>query len=331
MEGWRLSWLKIDDGFEDHGKVEPLSDAAHRLWMRAACWCRKPTNEHTRGFVPKSMLRTIARNSASQAKLEKLARELEQATAGGIYEHGLWEATEGGWQFHDWDQYQPEPEVMKLTRTEAARLAGQRSAEVRRERYGTAQPPVPERPPNEPKTFGVGSTERRSLNVPNDDRTPVPVPVPVRDQHTKSEDLSGSASGDSDLVCGLSLQARSARWLGGGLKAQDVALQFGEPKGWSEVRAVFDAFALGGSAVDVRLSSDQRVTRLLELFAAGHTIGDVVELVELALKHEFWRTRPLQLILRPERFDELRSKSVGASPLASGTIELSATEAATWR
>ena len=30
-----MSWVRIDDEFEDNAKVAPLSDGAHRVWMMA--------------------------------------------------------------------------------------------------------------------------------------------------------------------------------------------------------------------------------------------------------------------------------------------------------
>jgi len=210
-----MSWLKIDDGFEDHPKVEPLSDAAHRLWSRAACWCKKPTNAHTNGFVPRAMLRTIAKNSAPQKKLEKLAQELVDAKAGGMFEVGLWEPEEGGWRFHDWAEYQPgsgetgEPSG-GMSRSEAARVAGLRSAEVRRAKHGTAQPRsndvpsnVPERPPNDSGTFERTSPTTFDDVRPNDvrrtasERPEPPDPDPrsrsqiSKEDGRKSEDLTG--------------------------------------------------------------------------------------------------------------------------------------------
>jgi hypothetical protein len=118
-----MPWLKIDDGFEDHPKVEPLSDAAHRLWMRAATWCRKPQNAHTHGFVPAAMLPTIAKRSAPLKKLLVLAQELADAKGGGMFAIGLWEVVDGGWQFHDWERYQPR----NSTPEEEAELSAKRS------------------------------------------------------------------------------------------------------------------------------------------------------------------------------------------------------------
>ena len=189
-----MSWLKIDDDFEDHAKVEPLSDAAHRLWMRAACWCRKPANLHTNGFVPQPLLATIAKRSAPLPKLLKLARELVDARGGGTFEFGLWEPTDGGWRFHDWHKYQTTEQAPKLTREEAARIAGKRSAEARKAKHGTAQPRSAEPSPNDSSTFG--SVRPNDVHRTDIERPEPPDPLPSPDPKPRSleadpNDLTG--------------------------------------------------------------------------------------------------------------------------------------------
>jgi hypothetical protein len=112
------------------------------------------------------MLASIANNSAPPNRIERLAKELVDARAGGIYKVGLWEIVDGGWLFHDWADYQPE--LPKLSRSEAASVAGKRSAQVRAEKHGTSQPVRVERPPNDSRTFESNETESfdgRSTNV----------------------------------------------------------------------------------------------------------------------------------------------------------------------
>jgi len=177
-----MGWLKIDDGFESHPKVALLSDAAHRLWMRAACWCRSRSPS---GFVPRSLLREISRNSAPVARLEKLAEELVEAKGGGLFEAGLWEPVEGGWLFHDWASYQPS-KAEPMSRQEAASLAGKRSAEARRERTGTAQPIKPTRTsPERPERRSDGSSDSFDRTSPERPEPPLPLPLPLPDPEKK--------------------------------------------------------------------------------------------------------------------------------------------------
>ncbi len=206
-----MTWLKIDDAFEDHAKVAPLSDAAHRLWMRAACWCKKPQNLHTNGFVPLALLPTIARLPLRKAK--KLAQELVDAKGGGIFQQGLWEAEEGGWRFHDWAKYQPDEgpppsESTPVAKSEAGRLGGLRSAEVRRAKNGTAQPKQTEAPPrsspkqtpeappkhtsNQDPKQGPKQTSEAGRSTP-EAPDPVPDPDPDLSGEAAAEDLTASA------------------------------------------------------------------------------------------------------------------------------------------
>ena len=174
-----MSWLRIDDKFEDNAKVALISDAAHRLWFRVACWSCRQENLHTGGFVPEKLLPAIA-PGVSKRKLGTLSKELVEANAAGTKVHGLWEPKAGGFQIHDWDQYRPPPE--KLSPSEAARIAGKKSAEVRRRKNGTAQP----NKPNVKQAFGGRSagpfvepeTKRPSSNEDRTSRTPEPEPEP---------------------------------------------------------------------------------------------------------------------------------------------------------
>src|SRR5574343_47397 len=208
-----MSWLRIDDEFTEHPKVLLLTDAALAFWVKVGCWLRRPINAKLSGFIPEALLPTITRKSADETR--KLATELVNANAGGMFEVGLWIRCEGGYRVHDWDDFQP-PE--KMTPQEAARAAGQKSARSRREKYGSAQPKPernPERLPNETEPVGERSTERPSESVrPNVSRTPrTPDPVPDPISRSKADDvdpkdLTGSArESEVPLVDGSSLDS----------------------------------------------------------------------------------------------------------------------------
>lgn len=118
-----MPWLKVDDQLWSHPKFAGLSDAAQALWLRAGTW----SSAHlTGGFVAESVVRSLLRGRPA------VVRELVDAPTG--HEHGLWEAVEGGYRFHDWDVYQPDAEVEKDRRAEVSRVrseAGKRGAQAR--------------------------------------------------------------------------------------------------------------------------------------------------------------------------------------------------------
>jgi hypothetical protein len=218
-----VTWLRIDDKFEDNAKVEPLSDAAHRLWMRAACWCQKPENIHTKGFVPKALLEVIAKRSAPKRKLLVLAEELVNANAGGTKERGLWIPEEHGWRFHDWWRYQSPTEGRggpddgtPHAKAYAGRIGGQRSAEVRRARFGSAQPKQTEADPEaDPPKQTPKQTEALASEAPpeaprSSPEAPDPVPDPdLPETNNQGPDRSRPADdpgGRGEIPCPADLE-----------------------------------------------------------------------------------------------------------------------------
>lgn len=84
-----MTWVTIDDGMTDHPKVAQLTDAAFRLQIHALCYCARNLTD---GFIP----------TAVAVRLHERAKRIipELATA------GIWHAVDGGYQIHDYDQYQ---------------------------------------------------------------------------------------------------------------------------------------------------------------------------------------------------------------------------------
>ena len=148
-----MSWFKVDDGFYRNPKTAMLSDMATALWLRAATWsCDMLTD----GVVPKKML-PLFRSS------EDAVQELCDA--------GLWEATQGGWRFHDWFDYQPsaqEVEELRKKRSEAGRKGGKLSAQAKVQASAQAKPKQ-----------NPSKTEAKSNPVP------VSVPVPLKEETSK--------------------------------------------------------------------------------------------------------------------------------------------------
>lgn len=87
-----MPWVKLDDRFPSHRKIDLLSDRAFRLYVSALCWSSENLTE---GHIPDANVTRIAhvRNTKATAK------ELE--------ERGLWERVDDGWQIHDYLDYNP--------------------------------------------------------------------------------------------------------------------------------------------------------------------------------------------------------------------------------
>lgn len=113
-------WFKVDDHFTFNAKVVAAGNEAIGVWVRAGAWCAA---QLTDGFLPDAMAIAIASDMANgvHAPLASVERLLEV---------GLWRRVEGGYEFHDWAEYQPSADEAKEKR-KARSEAGRRGAEAR--------------------------------------------------------------------------------------------------------------------------------------------------------------------------------------------------------
>lgn len=110
-----MPWGKIDDTLDFHPKVMDAGNEAMGLWVRALAYsCRLLTD----GFIKDSAVGAL--------QGAEIAQQLVDA--------GLWIRVDGGYQFKDWDHYQPSAADTKEQRakvTAARSAAGRRGMQVR--------------------------------------------------------------------------------------------------------------------------------------------------------------------------------------------------------
>jgi hypothetical protein len=92
-----MSWTKIDDGFYDHPKVLEAGNEAIGLFCRVLSYCGK---QLTDGFTPERVAAFLGKRRA----IDKLV------------EVGLWECVEGGYQVHDYLDYNRSREDVEADR-----------------------------------------------------------------------------------------------------------------------------------------------------------------------------------------------------------------------
>lgn len=108
-----MAWFKVDDKFHSHPKVVGVSLRALGLWVKAGAWS---ADQLTDGFIPSGVLTVMAARPAD-------ARALVDA--------GLWRAVDGGYQFHDWSEFQPSrSETLDRRARDAQRKAEARAAQA---------------------------------------------------------------------------------------------------------------------------------------------------------------------------------------------------------
>ena len=109
-----MAWAKLDDAFPDHPKVERLSDAAFRLYVRAICYSARLLTD---GDVP---YETLKRWAGKKRLLEELV------------EAGLFDMDGERWSVHDYLEYNRTRVQVLADRAAAAdRMSKRRSPDVR--------------------------------------------------------------------------------------------------------------------------------------------------------------------------------------------------------
>ena len=96
-----MPWVKLDDRFPSHRKISLLSDRAFRLYVSALCWSSENLTE---GLIRDRELSVVARIRG----IKGAAKELEEAQ--------LWDRGDGGWQIHDFLEYNPDRAKVKAER-----------------------------------------------------------------------------------------------------------------------------------------------------------------------------------------------------------------------
>jgi len=100
-----MSWLRLDDAFDEHRKVVGLTDAAFRLEVSAICYAHRNLTD---GLIPPGYVTTRFTRSV-----------------GALETAGLWvPSPEGGWLLNDylsWQNSRAEIEEIRKARREAGR------------------------------------------------------------------------------------------------------------------------------------------------------------------------------------------------------------------
>lgn len=153
-----MAWFKVDDKFHSHPKVMELSTGAVGLWTLAGSWC---ADYLTDGAIKRGQIKRLGGS-------ESEAQELVDV--------GLWVATEDGWQFRDWTDYQPTRDAIEAER-DAAKDRMKRAREHRK------------RSPSVRANNGRTSGEIRESSD-----NPVPDPVPLTTSTSKASTPAADAA-----------------------------------------------------------------------------------------------------------------------------------------
>jgi len=128
-----MSWVKIDDSFDDHPKILKLSPFATTLHIRALCWCSRHLTD---GRVPETALDRLTFGlTFEDVDGKALWPEAGASISDELCRAGLWEKVDGGWSIHDYLKYNPSRDQVvheRSRKSEAGRQGGIRSGKSRR-------------------------------------------------------------------------------------------------------------------------------------------------------------------------------------------------------
>lgn len=145
-----MTWVRLDDGFADHPKIEQVGPLAAWLHVTALCYCARHSTD---GHVPKA-------KAARLAHVPQPAKRIDALVAAG-----MWHDAGATYVLHDYLEYQPSKEQVEAERGKArdrmAKARQQRSPEQVANTNGddarmfarTSHNPVPTRP--DPSPNGV--------------------------------------------------------------------------------------------------------------------------------------------------------------------------------
>ena len=159
-----MAWFRVDDTFPMNVKSLSCSLNAIGLWTLTGAWsCQQLTD----GAIPRSIVEAFAsRLLEANSDGASIASELVAS--------GLWDETPGGYQFHDWDDYQytsKEVEERRVKRAEAGRKGGIKSGQARRSKREASA--------------SSNAKQTRSKSEPH----PIPShPIPINSAHADAFD-----------------------------------------------------------------------------------------------------------------------------------------------
>lgn len=119
-----MGWVWIDDDAPRHPKIMHAGDAGFGFFTASLCYANR---YRTDGFIPVAALPAIFPSLRRERALNRAVR---------LVEAGLWETREGGWQIHDYTDYQPTKAMLFDLKTFAKRGGNARASSAIRDSRG---------------------------------------------------------------------------------------------------------------------------------------------------------------------------------------------------
>ena len=236
-----MTWFKVDDALAMHPKAFAAGNAALGLWVRAGSWSAQ---QLTDGFIPREVIPALGG---------------DWDTAVALIRAKLWHEADGGYQFHDWADYQPTREQVLAERAAAAERKRKSRARSQGESHRDSQRPdggshsSPSRPVPTPTTGYVSESSNvpeRARNDENDEE------AARRDSLCRSTLASGFGIDPDRLIAHIAQRTNRTVDAAGAMRVATMLLDKGKDvkkpqsyvlrsitESWAEVQQFIDATA----------------------------------------------------------------------------------------
>lgn len=134
-----MSWVKLDDHFPDHPKIAQAGPLGLAMQVAGLCYCNRYLTD---GFIPKSAAKKLLDFEGIAVTWDHNefvggVEEVEWHTVvAQLVGAGVWREVEGGWQIHDYTEYQPSRSKVVEDRKAAKRRMEQNRKKGKTNGYG---------------------------------------------------------------------------------------------------------------------------------------------------------------------------------------------------
>lgn len=136
-----MAWIRVDDHFDEHPKLAKIGPLGWGMWLAGLAYCNRNLTD---GFIPWTKARTLASFETldGEDRIWTLSRTCGMTgddidanwVINLLVDAELWEVVDGGFQIHDYNDYQPtkaEIEEQRTKKSAAGQAGGRASVEAR--------------------------------------------------------------------------------------------------------------------------------------------------------------------------------------------------------